>query len=154
MVEHFGFRGLTWDTHGAQSNQSGNFQELFTELALILTELKARPGSTGGSLADEVTVVVMSEMGRYPLLNSRAGKEHWTYTSTLLLGAGVRGGQSIGGYDLETYRGRPVDLRDGGDGDTALNPNHLGATLLALGGHDSAELLPDAEPIAAALAEA
>jgi uncharacterized protein (DUF1501 family) len=154
MVEYYGLRGLTWDTHGAQVNQSGNFQELFSELSLILADLAATPGSEGGSLAEEVTVVVMSEMGRYPLLNSRAGKEHWTYTSALLIGAGVRGGQSIGGYDPDSYLGKSVNLADGGDGDVALNPNHLGATLLALGGHDAAALLPDADPISAAIEEA
>ncbi len=154
MVEYIGFLGLTWDTHGAQVNQAGNFEELFTELSLILTDLKARPGTTGGTLADEVTVVVMSEMGRFPRLNSRGGKEHWTYTSALLVGAGVRGGQSIGGYHPETYRGVGVNLADGGEGDVALNPSHLGATLLALGGHDPAEYIPDAEPILAALEDA
>lgn len=152
MVEFYGHMGLTWDTHGANNNQSAAYDELFGALSGVMTSLRERPGELAPSLADEVCVVVMSEMGRYPLLNSRQGKEHWTYTSALLLGAGVRGGQSIGGYDEETYRGVGVDLETGGPGGSLLVPDHLGATLLAIGGHNVEAELPGAEPIAAALA--
>jgi hypothetical protein len=150
MVEHYGWSGLSWDTHGANFLQSSHFQELFSELALIMQDLQTRTSLSGTPLADEVTVVVMSEMGRYPVLNTRAGKEHWTFTSAMLIGSGIRGGQSIGGYDSETYRGLGVDLGTGGSGDTPLVPNHLGATLLTLGGLDPVALL-GAEPIAAAV---
>lgn len=149
MVEYYGHRGLTWDTHGANTNQGGSYEELFTALSGVVASLEARPGEASATLAEEVCVVVMSEMGRFPTLNSRQGKEHWTYTSTLLFGAGVRGGRSVGGYDAETYLGAPVDLDEGGPGDTPLTPGHLGATLLTLGGHDSAEQLPDEPPIRA-----
>jgi uncharacterized protein (DUF1501 family) len=153
MVEYYGWQGLTWDTHGGQTNQSNHFQELFTELPLILADLAARPGAAGGSLAEEVTVVVMSEMGRFPKLNSRSGKEHWTFTSAMLIGSGVRGGQSIGGYDPETYRGTAVDLGTGEPGDTMLVPGHFGGALLQLAGLDAVGLTGVA-PLAAVLEEA
>jgi uncharacterized protein (DUF1501 family) len=99
-------------------------------------------------------VVVFSEMGRAPRTNAWGGKDHWTYTSVLLAGAGVRGGQVIGGVD-GSYRGRPVDLGTGAlSGDTTpLVASHIGATLLALGGVDPAAYVSQA-PLTAAMAGA
>ena len=81
------------------------------------------------------------------------GKEHWTFTSAMLLGAGVAGGQSLGGYS-EYFIGEPIDLASGAiaDGGVALGPQHLGATLCQLGGMDPAEQVPDGDPITAAIA--
>ena len=65
-----------------------------------------------GRLLDEVTVVVVSEMGRFPQYNNRNGKEHWTYTSALLMGSGIRGGQTIGQFDPNCF-GQSIDLQSG-----------------------------------------
>jgi uncharacterized protein (DUF1501 family) len=35
-------------------------------------------------------------MGRTPKLNANRGKDHWPVTSTLVYGAGVRGGRVLG----------------------------------------------------------
>ena len=97
-------------------------------------------------------MVVLSEMGRTPFLNGSEGKDHWTFTSAMLVGAGVAGGRSIGGYDERLF-GRPVDLASGelDASGTSLRSAHLGATLLALGGVESGEQLAGYPPIEAAL---
>jgi hypothetical protein len=153
MVEDDGWCGEGWDTHANNGLQSTNFELLFGYLDQIMTDLQSRSSPSGGALADEVTVVVLSEMGRHPQLNAGGGRDHWTFTSALLLGSGVQGGQVIGAMD-ENFQGLPVDLRTGelrSDG-TGLVPGHLGATLLALGGEDPGQVLSGGyEPIEGAL---
>ena len=43
---------------------------------------------------DETTFVVMSEMGRTPALNGNEGKDHWPYTSALVMGPGLQGSET------------------------------------------------------------
>jgi uncharacterized protein (DUF1501 family) len=140
-----------WDTHVANILQNTYFDDLFSGLDLVMAELAARRGSIG-SLLDETTVVVLSEMGRMPTENGADGKEHWTWTAAMLCGAGIRGGQAVGDWtdDLE---GLPVDLQTGAaDAEgTTLTGAHLGATLLALAGLDAEGYVGDAQPIQAAL---
>jgi len=153
MVGYEGWQGLGWDTHAANFLQAIHLNELFGDLDWAITQLQQRQSSLGGSLLDEVTVVVMSEMGRFPQLNSREGKEHWTYTSALMLGDGVRGGQTIGEYDSSCF-GLPVDLNSGSvssNGEKLL-PSHLGATLLQLADIDPRAHI-DGSPISAVLEE-
>jgi uncharacterized protein (DUF1501 family) len=106
-----------------------------------MDDLASRSSASGGRLIDEVTVVVVSEMGRHPALNNTGGKDHWTFTSAMILGAGVRGGRVIGEMD-ENFQGKHVDLASGevSDGGTGLLPGHLGATLLQMAGIDPAEV--------------
>lgn len=150
VVEHAGQWDATWDSHSSIERQSEHYEVLFTDLQDLLEELEARQGPAGGTLLDETTVVVFSEMGRGPTLNAIGGKDHWTFTSAMLIGDGVRGGQVIGGYD-EGWLGQPIDLASGAidSGGTRLTSSHFGATLLALGGADVSEI--GAEPILAAL---
>jgi hypothetical protein len=138
MVEHRGRFDLAWDSHGGNSIQGDHFDELFTDLRSVMEELEDR------GMLETTTVVVCSEMGRFPLLNAGDGKDHWTWTSALLFGAGVAGGQVIGGYD-EAVAGLPVTLDSGA---RTLTGAHLGATLLTLMDVDpepwlGAEAVPD-----------
>jgi hypothetical protein len=153
FVRYRGWQNLGWDTHADLPQQGRSFEDLFDAVLATMERLRALPGHSAPTLADETTIVLLSEMGRYPQINPRGGKEHWTYTSCALIGAGVRGGRAIGGYD-SACAGQRVDLASGDatPQGTALTPNHIGATLLALAGVDPAEALPDAEPIHAALA--
>ncbi len=151
MVEFQGWCGESWDTHQANERQSLHFQTLFEGLVPAMAELDSRYGVTGAPLADEVVVVVFSEMGRHPRLNTWDGKDHWTYTSAMLLGAGVRGGVQVGDQGSDGL-GVAIDLATGepSASGTTLLPGHLGATLLALGDVDGAEYLPQGEqPITA-----
>lgn len=153
MVQYDGWCGEGWDTHSNNDKQSTHFELLFEGLNTIMADLATRSSPSGGALIDEVTVVVLSEMGRHPQLNGGGGKDHWTYTSAMLVGAGVRGGQVVGELD-EGFMGRPVHLGTGAPdaAGTSLVPAHLGATLLALADVDPGDFLPGGEqPIAAVL---
>ncbi|MFT5681613.1 MAG: hypothetical protein ACI8RZ_002519 [Myxococcota bacterium] len=142
--------GLGWDTHADNDDtQSALFEGLFQGLGQLMTLLASTPGEFGGSLADETIVVVLSEMGRTAQLNATAGKDHWPYTSMMLLGPGLTTDRVVGGYD-EGYYGLDIDPASG---DTAAGSGHIltaesvGATLLTLAGMDPAEHISDASPI-------
>ena len=152
ITRHDGWCAVGWDTHVSNSYQSLHYDELFGFLDQIMTDLDGRTGVSGAPLRDEVTIVVLSEMGRHPTLNAGGGKDHWTFTSCLLIGSGIRGGQTLGELD-ENALGRPLDLVTGelDDGGEALLPTHLGASLLTLADIDPAEFLTTGAPILAAL---
>ncbi len=143
-----------WDTHGSNVFQDASFEDLFGYLDEILLDLDSRAGAAGGTLLDETTVVVLSEMGRVPQYNSAGGKDHWTWTSAMLIGSGVAGGRAIGSYN-ETIEGEGVDLASGDvdAGGATLSGAHLGATILALADIDPAATIDpeQAEPILGAL---
>ncbi len=153
MLRYKGWCSEGWDTHQGLDLQSRNFEDLFAYLNRAMVDLQGRTSVTGGPLADEVVFVVFSEMARDPRLNNWQGRDHWTFTSAMLLGAGIQGGQVIGGLDT-VGRGRSIDLASGAitDSGTALLPEHLGATLLALGDVDPAEYVSNPQPITAAMA--
>lgn len=146
-----GWCSTTWDTHTGNSDQSMHFEELFAYLHTLMLDLDTRTSASGGSLADEVTIAVISEMGRSPL-EQNGGKGHWTFTSAMLIGAGVQGGQVIGAMD-EEFSGSPVQLETGevSSNGTSLLPAHLGATILEILGLDYGEYLAQGEPIRAAI---
>ncbi len=87
-----------WDTH------TNNFEILKTNklpgldqtLTALFEDLDAR------GLLDETLIVLTSEMGRTPRINGSAGRDHWTFCySSLLAGAGIRGGQLYGSSDSQ-----------------------------------------------------
>jgi hypothetical protein len=150
MIQYDGWCANGWDTHSQNMMQSRHFEELFMVLDELMDMLESSPTATGGSLLDEVTVMVFSDMGRHPRLNISQGKDHWTFTSCMLMGAGIEGGQVIGEMD-EYFTGNPVDLATGEStaSGTALTPEHIGATLLTLGDVDPGEHLPGIAPLQA-----
>lgn len=136
---------IEWDSHQLNdSRQSANFEDLFGSLDRLMDELVATPGPDGLPLADTTHLVVLSEMGRTPALNAGLGKDHWPYTSALIVGPGVTGGRVVGDYD-EWYYGRNVDpaTAEVHDGGRALDASMFGATLLALGDVDPGAWLRD-----------
>ncbi len=143
LVKYAGWCSEGWDTHTRNERQALHFDELFQALGLALDDLATRPAIGGGSLADETVIVVLSEMGRTPRLTSIGGRDHWTFTSAMVVGAGVRGGQVVGGYDSSGF-GAGCDFNSGevsasGPGILAAN---FGATVLALGDVDPGEVAP------------
>lgn len=148
-IRHMGLNHMGWDTHADNTAlQTAHFETLFTDLEIILADLDARPGPAGGRLSDEVTLVVFSEMGRTPRDNATSGRDHWTFTSAMLVGGGIPGGRMAGGYD-DLGLGRGVDLATGvpDDAGVGLTSRHFGATLLALGGVDPAAYVPGVDPV-------
>lgn len=148
LIEHKGLFDLGWDTHSHIDDQAANFEDLFSSLNLLMADLESRSAPDGGSLLDQTTIVVLSEMGRTPLLNRLGGKDHWTWTSALLIGAGVRGGTTVGGF-TETLTGQAVSLPEGA---TTLTAAHLGATLLQIAGVDPEPWTSGASPLTDLLA--
>lgn len=133
---------IAYDTHtGNQVQQSELLEDLFDQLGTLMDTLEATPGNVGTTLADETVIVVISEMGRTPTLNNLGGKEHWPFTSAMIVGKGV-GGRVVGGFN-DSQLGSEVDLTTGevvGDGQgTLVSPPVFGATLLAMAGEDPAD---------------
>lgn len=142
--------GLGWDTHtNNDPDQSSLWESLFQGLAQLMQWLDATPGTSAPTLADETTVVVLSEMGRTPQLNAFQGKDHWPYTSAMLVGAGITGDRVVGGFD-DNYYGKPIDPATGelSDSGATLSAEMLGATLLAMSDLDPNEYVSGVSPLA------
>lgn len=132
-----------WDSHGDNSVQAPQFDDLFAALDELMDYLYRTPGYHARWLIDEVVVVCLSEIGRTPLLNGSGGKDHWPFTSALVAGAGVRGGRTLGATDGGLI-GLPIDLSTGAAsaGGDALGCESVGCALLALAGLAPSDFLP------------
>jgi hypothetical protein len=99
-----------WDTHAQNFEQVKNLSgTLDPAFATLLADLKDR-----GMLANTL-VVWMGEFGRTPLINRTAGRDHFPLAwSTVLAGAGVKGGQAVGRTtpDATAVAERPVGVGD------------------------------------------
>ena len=148
---------VSWDTHTDSDNQQSQLWEaFFIGMGRLLARLDATPATDGAAsakLSDEVVVVVLSEMARTPQLNADSGRDHWPWTSVMLVGPGLTGGRAVGGYDAG-YTGLGIDPASGEiDPDRASpSPAQLGATLLALADLDPSALGPGVEPLTGILA--
>ncbi len=87
-----------------------------------------------------------------PAYNGTGGRDHWPYTSMLLMGPGLVTGRAVGGYD-DGFNGIGVDPVSGelDHARAGIKADEIGATLLALGGIDPTRYLPFAQPIRAIL---
>lgn len=140
---------FSWDTHANNDDdQSVLWETLFYGLGQFMSMLQGAPGASGGSLADETVVVVLSEMGRTPALNDFNGKDHWPFTSTLIVGPNLTGDRVVGDFDSNWY-GKNVDPGTGevSDGGQVLSCEAVGATLLAMADVDPAEYVIGVEPL-------
>jgi len=133
-----------WDTHDDNARQSTLHEGLFGALSVLVETLEGR------SLLDDTLVLVLSEMGRTPKLNADNGKDHWPVTSAMLLGAGVRGGQVLGGTSDE-LDALALDLATGlpSAAGEQLQAGHLVAGVLETLGVDTQTYLPQVEPFRA-----
>jgi len=114
LVEH-GVRFVevtfgNWDTHNANFTKVPELcEELDGALSTLLSDLQAR------GLLDETMVVLASEFGRTPEINSNEGRDHHPKAfTTLLAGGGIRGGQVYGASDEKGFavKDRPVSIPD------------------------------------------
>jgi hypothetical protein len=136
---------ISWDSHmNNHLAQDEAFEKLFGDLSTLMGLLESTAAPSGGVLADQATILVLSEMGRTPIMNAEGGKDHWPYTSAMAVGKGVAGGQILGGTD-EYLVGQAVDLDSGGlyTGGEILTPLHLMAAVLESFGADPGDWLPD-----------
>jgi hypothetical protein len=116
-----------WDSHAKEADRLKNAlcPPADQAIAALLDDLSQR------GLLDETLVVVVSEFGRTPRFNGRAGRDHWGHVfSAALAGGGVRGGQVYGSSDRQGAYPR----------DGKVTPADLTATILHCLG-----FAPDAE---------
>jgi uncharacterized protein (DUF1501 family) len=122
-----------WDSHQQNEiNQDLNFEHTFGQLAELMDALETTVDGNGQPLSESTRVLVLSEMGRQPTLNTEGGKDHWPITSALLIGPDVQGGRVIGATD-DTLSPLPIDLDSGerSDSGETILPSHLIATMCA-----------------------
>src|SRR5262249_34000832 len=104
-------REASWDTH------ANNFQQLKNVLlppldqgvAALLLDLDQR------GLLDDVLVFVAGEMGRTPVVNDAAGRDHWTTAySVFIAGGGLTRGQVLGSTtpDARYPASRPATVHE------------------------------------------
>ena len=132
--------GAGWDTHSRnfgilKDTLLPNYDHTFGGL---MGDLSAR------GLLDDTLVVVMSDMGRTPKINKKAGRDHWTFCySVLLAGAGVRGGTVYGASDSQAAYVK----------DKPVSPADICATIYSILGIDPNQRVPDSsgQPVRLAL---
>ena len=143
-----------WDSHSSNDSlQDKNFEHMFAEISQLLQLLRAADAPGGDSLGDRTTLLVVSEMGRTPVKNGSGGKDHWPFTSAMLVGAAVSGGRVVGLTD-DTLAGGTVDPTSGAASSTGalVTPASLAAGLLQRFGVDPAAHYPDVTPFSAPFA--
>lgn len=143
-----------WDSHASNDMlQDRNFEHAFGELSQLMQLLRQASAPGGGTLDERTTVLVISEMGRTPVQNSKGGKDHWPYTSAMLVGAGVAGGQVVGASD-DTLSGVAVDAASGAPSASGalVTPASLAAGLLQRFGVEPGGQYADVTPFTAPFA--
>src|SRR5207237_6674932 len=87
-----------WDTHGDNENRLRNTLAPLLDqcLSALMEDLKQR------GLLESTVVVVTGEFGRTPMINPKAGRDHWPDCWSLLVGGGgIRGGCVVGASDKD-----------------------------------------------------
>lgn len=100
-----------WDSH--EGRVATNTRNLMTQVdqgaSALIRDLADR-----GLLADTL-IVWMGEFGRTPRINRNAGRDHYAKAwSTMLIGGGIRGGQTVGTTDEEAREviDHPISVAD------------------------------------------
>ena len=132
--------GFAWDTHAKNADQIGFHDGLYASLDALVQQLDDE------GMLESTTIMVLSEMGRTPKMNADAGKDHWPVTSCMLIGAGVRGGTSIGGT-TDKLAAESIDLQTGAvdANGKQLQSTNLVAGVLEAVGVNPEPYLPGAE---------
>jgi hypothetical protein len=128
-----------WDTHTFNAERQKSASAPVAMIARFLGELTRRR-SPRGPLSGETLVIMGSEIGRFPALNTAGGKDHFPEAPYVLFGAGVNAGGGKGaayGRTGKNMAASPVALRTGlpaASGGHMVALDDVGATLLYLGG--------------------
>ncbi len=140
-----------WDSHNDNhAKQTACHERTFGQLHGLVDALASTRDADGAPLIETTTLLVVSEMGRTPVLNATLGKDHWPWTSALLLGAGVQGGQVVGGTDEGLVGiGTDPDTGAADPGAPPLDATALLAGLLESFGLDPAASFPGTPPLRA-----
>ncbi|SMF55510.1 DUF1501 domain-containing protein [Pseudobacteriovorax antillogorgiicola] len=117
-----------FDTHANQERSMQPIVERFDYLlSTFMTELRS-----AGQL-DNTLIVVYSDFGRTPKVNTRNGRDHWPFGGALMLGGGINGGRAVGVTD-DDLRAVNVNTTTGLEDSSGitLKPTHLGGSVLEL----------------------
>ena len=125
-----------WDTHrkNTMSLRDLLVPSLDQGVAALLADLDDR------GLLESTLVVVTTEFGRTPRINTMAGRDHWPAAfSIVMAGGGVKGGRVVGA----------TDKIGGAVTDRPTTPADMAATVLSVLGIDPATILttPQGRPI-------
>jgi hypothetical protein len=92
-----------FDTHGDHDNaQSARMNEIVGLVSFLWQEAERQ------GVADKLCVLICSDFGRTPQYNGAAGKDHWSITSMIAMGAGIPGDRVVGMTD-EGHNAIPLD---------------------------------------------
>ncbi len=125
-----------FDTHGNHDqNQFAALQRLLSGINEIWDE------ADRAGVADKIVVVVGSDFGRTPYYNNNDGKDHWSVTSMMIMGAGIPGNKVIGAsndrFSLKTIDPGSLNVLDNPEEGIRITPAHIHAQLRKLAGvHD------------------
>ncbi len=119
-----------FDTHGDHDNQhQARLQTLLEGIDLIWDEAEIQ------GIADRVVVVVGSDFGRTPTYNDNNGKDHWSVSSMMLMGAGISGNRVVG---ASTAKHQPLNINPSSlavsDNGIHVQPEHIHYALRKLTG--------------------
>ncbi len=125
-----------FDTHG---NHDNNHLPRLTQLWDGVDYIWEEADRQG--IADNVVVIVGSDFGRTPRYNDGNGKDHWSVTSMILMGKGIRGNRTIGATEYE-HKIKPVDpgTLQVSDAGVRIEPGHVHWCLRKLAGIDGTEI--------------
>lgn len=117
-----------FDTH---AGQTARLQPIMTNLdnmiGALIQELKA------ANLLNSVLIVLYSDFGRTPKVNSSAGRDHWPVGGAMMIGGNLLGGRAVGATD-DNLRALSIDTSTGAisSSGTQIAPTHIGGSVLQL----------------------
>ena len=125
-----------WDHHTNifPSLKDKALPKLDQGMAALMEDLHER-----GSI-ENTLVVCLGEFGRTPKVNTRGGRDHWSFAMSVMMGgAGIPGGQIVGATDVKGYYAN----------DNVYSPEDFAASLYTKMGIDHAQILhnPVGRPI-------
>jgi hypothetical protein len=124
-----GLQDFGWDTHEWNFLILKKYLPHLDQVYAAMMEDLARTG-----LLDETLIVLTSDFGRTPNVNHIAGRDHWAHCySTVLAGAGIRGGTVFGSSDKQAAW--PLD--------GAVRPADICATIYECLGYDPDLMIHD-----------
>jgi hypothetical protein len=121
-----------WDTHADNFNKHRKqlLPNMDRGFSALLEDLSER------GLLDETLVVCLSEFGRTPKINGKAGRDHWAACNTVVFaGGGIQGGQIHGASDRSAAY----------PSEHPVHPEDIAATIYHLLGIPAHTVLPTPE---------
>ena len=111
FVTAAGYKHGQWDTHNDNESRLRTILApmLDRSLSALMEDLKQR------GMLDSTVVLVTGEFGRTPVINPKAGRDHWPDCWSLLVGGGgIAGGRIVGASDKNGayVADKPVSLGD------------------------------------------